>query len=430
MWKCPICETNNEDNNRICEVCGSRRETPASAVIIGGEPATMRPNSAPAARPKPSIPDNTALLRKKLSRRNALIDIIAVIAVAAAVLAAWFFTRNATPLVLRVDVLNADRINGVLYIGENPARISWSAGRSGARYNVSLNDPSGSPLRYYENTTMTELEVAKSDLPSGESCALILTAVDGKESADYRVILSVGGSAPTEAPTAEPTPEPTPEQTPETTPEPKTAPTPEPTPIPTLKPLSNNAVVEFKNFALECQIREELDIYLGTDITYGDLQNLTHLDTAFCNITSLEIIEYCTNLTELNIMFNDISDLSSLSYLTSLEKLTLDNNNITDISPLSHLTSLEKLSLDSNNITDISPLSHLASLTTLNLRGNEISDISPLASLTSLTYLDISCTQVSDISPLAGLTNLKELNIDLIENIEIDSISHLDCVIK
>ena len=420
MWKCPICETNNEDNNRICEVCGSRRETPASAVIIGGEPATMRPNSAPAARPKPSIPDNTALLRKKLSRRNALIAIIAVIAVAAAVLAAWFFTRNATPLVLRVDVLNADRINGVLYIGENPARISWSAGRSGARYNVSLNDPSGSPLRYYENTTMTELEVAKSDLPSGESCALILTAVDGKESADYRVILSVGGFAPTEAPTAEPTPEPTPEQTPEPTPEPKTAPipkptskptpkpTPEPTPIPTLKPLSNNAVVEFKNFALECQIREELDIYLGTDITYGDLQNLTHLDTAFCNITSLEIIEYCTNLTELNIMFNDISDLSSLSYLTSLEKLTLDNN----------------------NITDISPLSHLASLTTLNLRGNEISDISPLASLTSLTYLDISCTQVSDISPLAGLTNLKELNIDLIENIEIDSISHLDCVIK
>ena len=37
MWKCPICESNNDDQNRICHVCGSKIDVPGTNVILGEE---------------------------------------------------------------------------------------------------------------------------------------------------------------------------------------------------------------------------------------------------------------------------------------------------------------------------------------------------------------------------------------------------------
>jgi len=577
MWKCNVCETNNDDQIRICPVCG-RGQNPS--IILNFNVSATAVN-----QPHEEVihSDSADLWKKNRRGRARLIVIIAIIAVLAAAIAGvagWYFTRPADPLELHVNVDKADKIGGVWYIN-TAAHVSWNSTGEDTRYNVELIAPGGGTVLYYENTAMSEIDITRENIVPGDSYALNITALDGKDGVTQRVLMA----APTAEPTAEPTPEPTAEPTPEPTPEPTAEPTPEPTPEPTAEPtpeptpeptaeptpeptpeptaeptpeptaeptpaisaprisvagyaayengiyhvgesgvevswnieenytyvVSLNAQVLFNNVYSEPfmyltlthdmlsddearllyvsvydqngemaasssipLIATEIDpiapdtiivfgdenlaaairkaLCISGEITYKELKQLTVLDASDCSIASLDGIEYCTNLTRLNLGYNKLTDIAPLAGLTGLTFLDVGANELTDISPVASLTALTDLYLGANKITDISPvyaltnltyidlgankiadlspLASLTSLTRISLSGNEIADISPLANLTSLTTLRLDHNKFSDVSPLAGLTSLEELFLDKKDVSNLETISHLNCVIN
>ena len=80
---------------------------------------------------------------------------------------------------------------------------------------------------------------------------------------------------------------------------------------------------------------------------------LIDLEVRRCNITSLNGLENLTNLTSLRLGNNQISDLQPLSPLVNLEGLNVSNNQISDLQPLSALVNLEILNVSDNQISDL-----------------------------------------------------------------------------
>ena len=162
---------------------------------------------------------------------------------------------------------------------------------------------------------------------------------------------------------------------------------------------------------LAVDIREALDIGLGSRFTKQNLNSLSYLLSNHSGVRDITGLEHATNLERLFLRYNEISDITPLAKLTHLEHLDLSGNEISDITPLAKLTHLRTLYLDDNEISDITPLAKLTHLQRLYLSGNEISDITPLAKLTHLRTLYLDDNEISDITPLAKLTKLKQLRL-------------------
>lgn len=439
MWKCPICETNNDEQRRSCNVCGHARSEGGDPTVIP-EPDVKR-EPARAGGPEPerhaspdsaysSMPagnsheevvktDSAALWNNKGPNRAAMIiAALGVLALAAA--AIWYFTRPSAPLEVRIDVENADRIDGVWYV-DDIINITWTSTRDDAVYNVALLDGNGETLRYYENTAMDEMNISRDIVADGDNYALRVTAVDGKDTAEAEIKIAawrmveaadIEESAETAAAAEEVSNIEESDETEEET---------------VTEAFATDWVVKFEDENLAQAIRDTIGI--EGDITYGDLQELTVLDASRSGIRNLGGIEYCTNLTELYLGNNQISDISPLAESSGLTELYLSSNQISDISPLAELNELNTLYLGANQISDLTPLAGLCELTELYLGNNQISDISPLAELSGLTALGLGSNQVSDVSPLAGLTSLEKLFINEDEIGNMETISHLDCEI-
>lgn len=199
--------------------------------------------------------------------------------------------------------------------------------------------------------------------------------------------------------------------------------------IPTDLFASDN-IVNFADANFEEVVREMLGKPSG-DIYVSEVDSISSIEAAQCDISDLSGIEHFKALRSLDIYNNYISDLTPLSKLTSLQDLILTRNFVSDIKPLASVNSLRYVSLSANPISDISPLtsmtfldslylnecgltnieviSALTSIKELGLEVNNISDISPLSNLTSLNYITLDKNPINDISALSNLTSLRSL---------------------
>ncbi len=193
---------------------------------------------------------------------------------------------------------------------------------------------------------------------------------------------------------------------------------------------ASDEIVTFADANLEEVVRELIGKPSG-NIYISDIDSISSIEAAQCEISDLSGIESFKALRSLDLYNNYISDLTPISKLTSLQELILTRNWVSDIKPLVSLNSLKYLSLSANPISDISPISsmtfleslhlnecgltnieavsYLTSLKELGLEVNNISNISPLSSLKSLNYITLDKNQIKDISALSELTLLRNL---------------------
>ncbi|GKT28669.1 hypothetical protein ADUPG1_000799, partial [Aduncisulcus paluster] len=210
---------------------------------------------------------------------------------------------------------------------------------------------------------------------------------------------------------------------------------------------SSERCTQFKTFMPDANLRNDICLVLDhaahcDDLTPGDLQHLTSLNTYF--VDSFAGLSAATNLTTLYVSNTDsvskqlsTSDIDDLP--TSLETLTLNNIDIAPNTDFSRLTSLRALYLTVGAVssgdywaTQLSSLSPLfdsdnhydvtvqgmfpSSLTTLSISGRtnvtfpgffSSLALSDGSALPALTTLDLSGTSVYDLSPVpATVTSL------------------------
>lgn len=187
--------------------------------------------------------------------------------------------------------------------------------------------------------------------------------------------------------------------------------------------------VQFKDAAIEAQIRKQLGVAAGVvlftnqlwDIKeftvpegakdYADLKYLTYLESLTLSngaAGQLDFLSSLSNLVSVQITDTAIStqELTAISSLPKLKKLTLSGCGITTIAGLSGATGITELDLSNNSIRDLSALTGMQSLQKLDLQNNAINDLHQLSTLTTLNELNISYNAVSDLSPIAVLTGL------------------------
>ena len=189
------------------------------------------------------------------------------------------------------------------------------------------------------------------------------------------------------------------------------------------------------------------------DLKWLDGKNLSILNLADNNISSITALNKISTLTVLRLDNNDIADIGPLADLSNLTELYLYNNNIKDLTNFDktlpqikvidlssnsitsikklarHYKTLEELNLKDNLIEDVSPLNAMSSLKKLDLSKNKIVDITKLEDLKEITKLDLSYNQISDLSPLTNLTNLRQLylhNNQLSDITPLQSLSNLE----
>ena len=178
----------------------------------------------------------------------------------------------------------------------------------------------------------------------------------------------------------------------------------------------SDAVVTFKDPALQAAIYEELHLS-SPGITFAEAEKAESLDLSWKEgkpkITDLSGLSAFTGLEKLNLASNEVKDISELQTLQELRTINLEKNQIEDISPLKNLSQLESIDLNQNlDIKDISSLFALTNVKMLDLRFNHINDLSGISGMVSLKKLYLSNNQISDISPVVGLRELTYLSFN------------------
>jgi internalin A len=174
---------------------------------------------------------------------------------------------------------------------------------------------------------------------------------------------------------------------------------------------AEDEIIDITDAGLRSAILDNLGKGPSDNITRLELESITSLDAANCNIASITDIQYCINLVELDISKNVLQNLSGIAACTKLEVLKAFENQLTDISAIQSLTSLRVLYLYMNQIPGMAALTNLTNLEDIMLCMNPFNDISPLSGHTNLYRVWFNYTQVADISYLAGLNNLQTLYI-------------------
>lgn len=272
MWRCPICETNNEDEAQFCEICGNGK---------------TNTNETRTLLKKPSQTADSAPLKKRNMLRTLIIVIIVLTGFAAGLLATkHFMDANDVQLNTYITIAGAYERDGVWYVNEEAAAVSWESGADDSTYTVELIAPDGKLIRQYVNTDMTGMELMQSDISAGQEYVLRVTANRGSASSSAEVIVAV------------------------------------------------EHVVVFTDSVLERHICAALK--LESPLTTTDLLALEALHIANAEITDLSDIEYCINLHTLTLYNCGITDddLTHLVPLTKLTKLDVRGNGLLDTSAL------------------------------------------------------------------------------------------------
>lgn len=164
-----------------------------------------------------------------------------------------------------------------------------------------------------------------------------------------------------------------------------------------------------------CIYMQELDISNNNNIRNNNnaIENMTRLvklnlsGTGMTNITSLQnlIKKWEENnyfeLTNLNISNNNIGDISDIGKINTLTNLNISNIGVADLLELETLTNLETLYASGNGIQDVTPLRQLAELDYLYINNNKVENITPISRM-SLQRLEFANNRVEDISSLSG----------------------------
>ena len=154
---------------------------------------------------------------------------------------------------------------------------------------------------------------------------------------------------------------------------------------------------------------------------------MTDLNCAFMNISSLSGLEFLMNLTGLGLCCNQIGDIAHLQSLVNLVNLDLNANDaISPVSTFASLTNLQHLGVGDNQINDISFLANLTNMTSLQLMVNQIENITPLELLDNLVFLDLNANLISNVSVLADNTLLDALYLGANRISDVSSLHDLD----
>ncbi len=143
-----------------------------------------------------------------------------------------------------------------------------------------------------------------------------------------------------------------------------------------------------------------------------DIASLRTLVISTCDSVDLHQLTNVNQLTTLEAIYSHITSLNGLEGLTSLKSLVLDNNQISDLKPLSNLTSLTLLQVRDNQISDLRPLSTLTNLYSLHISNNQITTLAGLENLTNLTYIAASGNPLTDTSALEVSGCMNALHMD------------------
>lgn len=216
--------------------------------------------------------------------------------------------------------------------------------------------------------------------------------------------------------------------------------------------LDADDTVPIPDEVLEKQIREELEIEDGEDITKADMKELTRLNIPESyedenlkkdepprvddSLGEDENVEKDENLEEDDSPEDDSpkedeypEDLTGLEYASNLEVLHLHGDQITDLSPLEDLENLSSVGFYGAEIDDLSPLFGNENLSMLFLTETNLDDenVEQIASnFPKLTWLIMNKNHITDISPLQNLENLSLLSIAQNGIQDISSIESLD----
>ena len=179
--------------------------------------------------------------------------------------------------------------------------------------------------------------------------------------------------------------------------------------------------VVFPDANLAAEIRTELRLAEGADITQADLAQLIFLYPIGIGVTDLTGLENATNLQYLSLAENPIGDFTAIRSLTNLVSLNLFDTGLSDsdMPILTPLVNLRTLHLAENPIGDFTPISSLTNLTSLFLYGTGFSDsdIPILAPLVNLRTLQIGNNRITNLSALVtvisdNMPNLRSLDIN------------------
>ena len=207
---------------------------------------------------------------------------------------------------------------------------------------------------------------------------------------------------------------------------------------------------------LRFAVRTALNI--GSEaLTQTKMLELTSLTAQNALISNLKGLEYAKNLTYLDVASNQITSISVLKGLTKLAHINIEDNQVTNISALTNLTELQYIYVAGNPITDLSPMSNrpilgaswpvvtsknspevrifdanlaaairkalrleddasiteadMEQLISLTATNAQISSLSGLQYATNLTALDLSNNEIWSVSQITGLRKLTHLNL-------------------
>ncbi len=153
--------------------------------------------------------------------------------------------------------------------------------------------------------------------------------------------------------------------------------------------------------------------------------NITLLNCAFNNLTSLPALDSLTNLRQIWAHDNQLSVLPQVSQLTKLEVLNVKTNKLTSLPALSNLRMLKELDCSGNRLTALPPLNSLSNLELIYVYNNSITQFPPINNLTKLRVLDLQANKLSVVPDLTNNTNLTILRCDNNQIEVLPSLKHL-----
>lgn len=146
----------------------------------------------------------------------------------------------------------------------------------------------------------------------------------------------------------------------------------------------------------------------------GALSQLTTLNMAGCNLSTLSGLEPLTTLTTADLSQNVISDLTPLSGNAGLTELNLRSNALSNASTFVNFPALTSLILEDNSLADVSALSSCVNLQSLDISNNTLEAFPGIDKLVSLVDLDASANKITNLTGIGSCTALK--NLDLSNN--------------
>lgn len=170
--------------------------------------------------------------------------------------------------------------------------------------------------------------------------------------------------------------------------------------------------IQFKDPAIEAQIRQTLNVASSTALYSNDLWKITEF-TVPSEAKDYSDLAHMTSLEKLTIQEGVANQLGAISSMSALKELSVYSTAVSaeELQVIGSLTTLEKLTLTDCGISNISALEALEKLTYLDLGDNTIRDISALRSMTELQELSMHHNALGDLSDLVSCPKLSKLNL-------------------